>query len=42
MKVKFTPNVSREDAFSDQTSGRDLDDSGEEKNEWIESVITVL
>jgi hypothetical protein len=42
MKVKFTPNVSREDAFCDQTSRRDLDDSGEEENEWIESVITVV
>jgi hypothetical protein len=42
MKVKFTPNMSREDAFPDQIPGPDLDNSGEEENEWPESVITIV
>jgi hypothetical protein len=42
MKVKFTPNVSREDSLPDQISGPDLIDSGEEGDEWIESAITIV
>jgi hypothetical protein len=40
MRVKFTPNVSREDSFPDQTSAPELDDLGEEGDEWVESVIS--
>jgi hypothetical protein len=42
MKIKYTPNMSQGNLVTDQMSTQDLDDLGEEEDDWVENVITII